>query len=189
MSISNCHNLFRFVNAVINSSLDKKMVWSYVISIRFEYLEENIDPECNFGFFPPQNISNNVNKLSQMIGDQNSEEINRNFSQRDINETTEMFLALISCPLSFFEEIYLKAIYGPDSRMVMLASNIIKKTKGNYKKDAIQIFARLSAALGFSYHLNENENDGKNIELSQNILDVKGEIPKYFPIFQTYFRR
>ena len=46
-----------------------------------------------------------------MIGVQSSEEINRNFSKSDIKDATEMFLALISCPSSFFEDLYLKAIY------------------------------------------------------------------------------
>ena len=54
------------VNAIMHSSLDKKTIWSYVISIRFE--NKNIDPdECNFGFFPPQNISNNLPEANLIV--------------------------------------------------------------------------------------------------------------------------
>ena len=143
------------------------------MTIRFEYLKENSDPWCDNCFFPQESITNNVEKLSQMIGVNSSEEINQNFSKGDINDAAEMFLALISCPLSFFEELYLKAVTGPKSKIALLTSNIIKKTKSNEKIDALKIFAKISSVLGFSYQLTEKERD---LEYTRNIFDVKGEI-------------
>ena len=83
-----------------------------------------------------------------------------------------MFFALNSCP-SYIEKSYWKAMYGPDSRIAMLASNILKKAKGDFKVKALKIFEKVISILGFqyiSYHHGEN----KSVELNRNIFDVKG---------------
>ena len=62
--------------------------------------------------------------------------------------------------------------------MAMLTSNIIKKAKGEFKKVALNIFAKMSSVLGFqhlSFQQNGNKSVERNMELTKNILSIKGE--------------
>ena len=110
-----------------------------------------------------------------MLGDKSPQEIYRNLSGSNIN-SAKMFIALNACP-SFYVKLYWKTIYGPSSRISMLASNILKKAKGDFKIKALKIFAKMSSVLGFqhiSYHHGGNQSVGKDINLIKNIMEVKG---------------
>ena len=114
-----------------------------------------------------------------MTGFNSSKDITYNLSTSDLNEIVKMFLALNSCP-SLLEKLYWKAIYGPKSRISMLASNIVKNVKDDLKENAMRIFAKMSSVLSFqyvSYHEdgNKNKNDKSKIKLSRKIVEVKGE--------------
>ena len=161
---------------VVNSGLDKMVIWSHIKTLRFEYLKTSI-PECEKSFILKSLISSNIEKFSHIVGISISERINKNFSKSNITEFAKLFLALNSCP-SFYEKLYWKAIYGPRERMAMLTSNIIKKAKGDFKKIALNIFARVSSVLGFqrlSFQDKGNKSVERNMESTTNILNIKGE--------------
>ena len=95
-------------------------------------------------------VSSNLEHFSKIVRIGISDKVDMNFTKSDISESAKLFLALNSCP-SFFEKLYWKALYGPKERMAMLTSNIIKKAKGDFKKIALNIFARVSSVLGFQH--------------------------------------
>lgn len=102
--------------------------------------------------------------------------MNYNYSKSEINEAAKLFFDLNSCP-SFFEKLYWKAIYGPNSRTLLLASNILKTVEGNFKVKALKIFAKMTSVLGLqhiSYKNFEEETDERNTTFTKNIVDVKG---------------
>ena len=170
---------FRFANGVKNSKLDKKVIWSHIKTLRFEFLKNNSLLPCQSEttLIPDNHISSNVEKFSKIVRIGISEKMNKNFSKSDITESAKLFLALNSCP-SIFVKLYWKAIYGPEQRMAMLTSNIIKKAKGDLKKGALNIFARVSSVLGFqhlSFHHKRNESVGRNMELTKNTMGIKGK--------------
>ena len=169
-------HLFRFINLVENSSLEKAVISSYVKRLRIEFLLKHIDIGCEKSFIPLQNILNNFEHLSQMVGVISFQEISRNSARRDIDFSAKMFLALNSCP-SFYVKLYWKAIYGGDSRIAKFTSNIVRKAKDDFKERAQKIFAKISSVLGFqhiSYHYEENKSTDMNVKLKKNILDIKG---------------
>ena len=155
--------------------MDKKVVWSHIKTLRFEFLRINSLLPCSFNthLITDNHISSNVEKFSKIVKIGVSEK-NKNFSKSDITESAKLFLALNSCP-SVFVKLYWKAIYGPKIRMAMLTSNIIKKVKGDFKKVALNIFARVSSVLGFQYLSFHHKGVGRNMELSKNILGIKGK--------------
>ena len=122
----------RFVNTVSISSLEKDIIWKHIKTIRTDYLVKSGDLTCKNSFVPRQNISDNFEKISQLIGVKSSEDETRNLSKSVINIGVEMFFALNSCP-SFYVRLYWKAIYGPETRIALLASNIIKKVNNDFK--------------------------------------------------------
>ena len=171
-------HLFRFINLVENSSLEKAVISSYVKRLRIEYLIQHIDISCEGTFIPLKNILTNFENLSQMVGVNNSQEVNRSLTQSDLNFGARMFFAINSCPSSY-EKLYWRAIYGGDSRISKLASNIIKEAKDGFKVKANKIFSKVTSVLGFQHisYLDEgNKSTGINIELIKKMLDIKGEI-------------
>ena len=162
---------------VKNSSLERKLIQGYVKRLRIKYLIENADLTCEERFIPFKRIPILFEKLSKMVGDKIfSHEINKNLSRSDINSAADMFMALNSCP-SFYEKLYWKAIYGNESRMAKFASNIIRKAKDGFKARAQKIFAKISSVIGFqhiSYHHEGNRSIAMNIEMSKDMLDIKG---------------
>ena len=84
-------------------------------------------------------------------------------------------MALNSCP-SFYERLYQKAIYGPKSRIGMLASNIIKKAKGDFKIRTQKIFAKISSVLGFK-HIFPRQEGNEHIVWTKNMFGIKGKRP------------
>ena len=171
--------LFRFANGVINSKLDKKVKWSHIKTLRLEFLKNNSLLPCDSKthLIPDNHISSNVEKFSKIVRIGISEKMNKNFSKSDITESAKLFLALNSCP-SLFVKLYWKAIYGPKETMAMLTSNIIKKAKDDFKKVALNIFAKVSSVLGFqrlSFQRKGNKSVERNMELTKNLLSIKGE--------------
>ena len=157
---------------VENSSLERKLIQGYVKRLRIEYLIKNIHITCEKSFIPSKYISLHFEKLSQMVGDtRSSYEINRNLSRSDINSAADMFISLNFCP-SFYARLYWKAIYGNEFRMAKFASNIIRKAKDDFKVRAQKIFAKISSVIGFQHISIITMN--MNIELSKNMLDIKG---------------
>ena len=170
---------------MMNSSLDKKVMLSHIKTLRFKYLKKK-------SFLPfgsettliyGNDISSNLEKLSQLVGINISQKIHRNLSKKDISESAIFFLVLNSCP-SFLEKLYWQAIYGPEERMAMLTSNIIKKAKGSFKEVALNIFAKVSSVLGFqrlSFYHKRNESVERNLELTKNMMGIKGNKPRPTP--------
>ena len=172
-----------------DSKLDTKILWSHIKTIKLKYLIKNSELACENGFIPEENILINLESLSQILKINSSQETNRILSKSEIKLGAEMFMSLNSCP-SFFIRLYWKAIYGPKSRIAMLASNIMKKGELNFKIKAMKIFAKISSVLGFkhmSYNHNEYKNFDKDIILTKNVDDIEGEKhlcqKKYFNIF------
>ena len=161
--------LFRFVNTVKNSQLDKKVLWSHLITLRLENQRIH-NLECKYGI-PKKVLISNMEKLSQMVGFNSTEDLATNLSKSDINDNAKMFGILISCP-SFYERLYEKAIYGPKFWIAMLASNIVKKSQDDFNLDALKIFAKISSFLGFK-HISNTGNE--SVGLKKNILGIKGE--------------
>ena len=160
--------------------MDKKVIWSHIKTLRLEFLRINSLLPCssNTHLIPDNHISSNVEKFSKIVKIGVSEnKINKKFSKSDITESAKLFLALNSCP-SVFVKLYWKAIYGPKETMAMLTSNIIKKAKDDFKKVALNIFAKVSSVLGFqrlSFQRKGNKSVERNMELTKNLLSIKGE--------------
>ena len=172
---------------VESSNLEKKVLLSYVKHLRIEYLTKHTELTCEKAFIPLQNIVNNFENLSKMVGVQNSQETSMNLSKSNINIGAEMFLALNSCP-SFYVKLYWKVLYGSEYRMAKFTLNIIRKAKDDFKVKAQKIFAKISSVLGFKHisYLHE----GNVIIGSNNVLDIKGETHgKHFEYQNLYFHR
>ena len=147
----------------------------YVKRLRIEYLIKNIDLTCKNSFVPLNLISSNFEKLSQMVGNtQRSYVINRNLSRSDINSAAEMFIALNSCP-TFYVKLYWKLIYGNVSKMTKFASNIIRKSKDNFKARAKKIFAKISSVIGFQ-HISYQHKGNTSIAMN------KGRAPEFLSL-------
>ena len=112
-----------------------------------------------------------------LVGNEASEEMKYNVSKNEVIGPAKMYFALNSCPL-YFEKLYWKTIYGPDSRLSMLASNIIKIVEEDFKLKAQKIFAKITSVLGFQ-HISNNQKEeisgGRNHTLTRNIFDVKAK--------------
>ena len=86
-----------------------------------------------------------------------------------------MFIVLNSCP-SIHERLYWEATYGPKSKVVLKASNIIKKAEGNFKFDALKILAKITSILQFKHISYKSNSFGENIVLERKIVGIKGRV-------------
>ena len=168
----------RFVNTVSQSKLDTNVIWSHVKDLRFKYLKKNIDLTCFDNLIPDEYISSNSKHLTQLIGIYSLEdEVNDNLSPDIITSGAEMFWALNSCP-SKFVRLYWKAIYAKGSNNVIMATlTNLKKSNNDFKKDAMEIFAKVDSALGSKYLSSQRDgtqNIDRNFELWKNVSIVKG---------------
>ena len=103
-------------------------------------------------------ISWNVEKLSILVGMKNiSDEVNIKVSKTNTKSLYEMFLTLYEPP-SFYERLYSKTIYGPQSRLIMLALNIVKKSPNEFKLKAKQIFSKITSIISKKYHTESSKN-------------------------------
>ena len=156
---------------MIKSGLDKKVLLGHIVTLRLEnqrILEESENPKCEYDI-PPKVLLETIEKLSLMVGVNSAEDVIKNLSKSDINNNAKLFGVLSSCP-SFYERLYKKAIYGPQFRIAMLASKIVKKSKVDFELGSLKIFAKISSMLGFK-HISNTGN--KSVGL-KNILDIKG---------------
>ena len=150
--------------------MDEKVLWSHIKVLRLEYLKKNSNIECEASddrnsFIDEQNMKHILEKLSQIFRVFSSDQSNKNLSKTDINVGAEMFVALNSCP-SNYVKLYWNVIYGPESRIALLALKILKKANIDFKKEALKIFSKISLVLGFQ-HINI---------LGENVVDVKGTL-------------
>ena len=90
-------------------------------------------------------ISCDVENFSNLLGMRGiSDEVNKELSKSKTKLFGEMFLTLTEPP-SFFERLYNKTIYGPQSRLIMLASNIVNKSPENFKLNAKKIYSKIAS--------------------------------------------
>ena len=124
-----------------SNSTDER-IWEN-INTHFEPDASHSSREC---------MNSNVDKLGHLLGIKNiSNEVSEDFLKNASYLLDEMFFALIECP-SAYERLYKKTIYGPQSRLIMLASNIIKKSPNNFKLKAKKIFSKISSMIFQKYH-------------------------------------
>ena len=138
---------------VKRSKLDMEVLWSHITFLRFKILEKSFSKKCYEDCIPEDDI---IENFAQLIEDKSSEDLELNVSKSDISEASQMYFALISGP-TIYEELYWKTIYGPTSRIPMLASNILKRAKGDLKVKALEVFAKITSMLGkpsIKKHLN-----------------------------------
>ena len=117
-------------------------------------------------------ISCDVDKLSHLLGMRNiSDKVNEELSKSKMKSLDEMFLALTETAPSYFERLYNKTIYGPgpQSRLIMLASNIVKKSPENFKPKAKKIYSKIASIIFKKYHNDSFKN-------REDISSLKGEI-------------
>ena len=166
---------FRFVNSIISSNVEQRVIWSHISSLRYKYLKNNISPKCSNGFIFIKDILNNFEKMPPTVRIEDLEDMKHNFSKSEVNEAAKMFFALNSCPSSY-EKLYSKVIYGHKSEISMLASNILKRTKENFKVKALKIFEKIISVLGFQHisYPHGQKNQERNIKLARNNLDATG---------------
>ena len=103
--------------------------------------------------------------------------MNKTLSKETLNSNGELFLALNSCP-SDETMIYNKIIYGdgPNSRILILSMNLIKKTVGDLKTGALRIFSKIASILKLRYVLARTSHlQNENIELQKNETVIKGK--------------
>ena len=137
----------RFVNIITKKELNEEMILSHLQNLRFNYLKKNIDLTCDYQdslFIPNQYIESNIEKLSKLVKVNIFDGVNMNLSKKKIDFGARMFFALNSCP-SKIVRLYSRVMYGKKSRIVLMASNIIKKVKYDLSIKAKKIFARIKA--------------------------------------------
>ena len=88
----------------------------------------NSQVACEDTLIPTKYISENVEKLAEMVEVEISKEINNSFSKSEIMDCAEMFISLNSCP-SYLEKLYLKVFYESETtgKIALFTSNIVKQ--------------------------------------------------------------
>ena len=138
-------------------------VWISINSTIFENKKRNPDDELSFNW--------KIGKLSQLLGVINSTDaINEDFT-KNTNSLTKMFYSL-STPTLDLERLYSKTIYGPQSRLIMLSSNIVKKSQSNFRLKAKQIFTKISSIIFKKYQ-------NGSIMSRDDVLNIKGNQSPY----------
>ena len=94
-----------------------------------------------------------------------SDDVNEDYSKSSMKSSYKMFLTLIEPP--FFERLYSETIYGPQSRLIMLASKIVNKSPNYFQLKAKKIFSKMTSLIFKKYHF--------EIEIENNFLTLKGK--------------
>ena len=102
-----------------------------------------------------------------------SDEVNYEFSKSTTKSLREMFFALSERP-SFLERLYSKTIYGPQSRLILLASNIVSESPTEFKLKAERIFTKITLIFRRKYH-DESLRNRTDIVISS----VKGKLNQF----------
>ena len=136
----------RFINMVDKSNFTENEIWENINFTRFERKKRY--PDASWG----KSVWVNVEKLSQFLRIKNiSDKVNGELTKPTIKSIDDMSLAVFEPP-SYFEKLYSKTIYGPKSRLIMLASNIVNKSPENFKLKAKKIYSKLSSIIFKIYH-------------------------------------
>ena len=155
---------------VEKNSLTEVEIWRHIKDLRFKRIKWALDAhqeEC---------ISCNIDKLSHLLRIRNiSDKVNQELPKSKMKSLDEMFLTLTE-PTSFFERLYHKTIYGPQSRLIMLASNIVNKSPENFKLKAKKIYTKI-AAIFFKKYRDET------FENRTDIPFVKGKLNQIYCIY------
>ena len=109
-----------------------------------------------------------------------SHKVNFEFSKSTTNSFYEMFLALTEPP-SYFERLYSKTIYGPQSRLLLLASNIVNKSPTKFKLKAERIFTKITSIVLKKYH-------NESLRNRTDISFVKGKLNPLKNPFNLFFK-
>ena len=142
----------RFVNMVEESNLTE--VWRNINYLRFKRFKRAPDAKQE------KCISCDVENFSNLLRMRSiSDERNEELSKSKTKLFGEMFLTLTEPP-SYFERLYNKTIYdGPQSRLIMLASNIVNKSPENFKLKAKKIFSKIASIISDKYHDEKSKNE------------------------------
>ena len=125
------------------SNFTENELWKNIKHLQFERRKRKQD-DC-------KSISCNVEKLPLFVQMKNiSDEVIEEYSKSSMKTPYKMFLTLIEP--SYFERLYRETIYGPQSRLIMLALNIVKKSPNNFKQKADQIFSKITSIISKKYH-------------------------------------
>ena len=130
----------RFVNMIEKSNFTDNEIWKNIINLQFERLKRKPNAKQK------EYIIEDLEKLSNLLGMKNISDrvLDEKFLRITTYSPDEMFSAFIAHP-SYFEKLYSKTIYGPKSRLLMLALNIIKKSPNNFKLKAKKIFSKITS--------------------------------------------
>ena len=170
---------FRFVNIITKAwdYLGEREIRNQIRIVRLEQLKQTPDIECIYGFLDIQETVLSTEKTAKLVGVEAkdiSDQINDNISNEILQAGVDMFLTLNSCP-SYFLKLYLKVIYGPKSIIPILSSNIIKKSKNDFKKKTQKMFSKIASVLQFEHLILQQDKKGENFVLRKDILHVKGK--------------
>ena len=148
---------------VEKSNFTENEIWKNINYTRFEQKKRFPDALWYESFF------RNIEQLSQFLGMKNiSDEVNGEFSKPTIKSLDEMFFSLFEVS-SYYEQLYSRTVYGPQSRLIMLASNIVKESPENFKLKAKKIYSKIASIIFKKYH-NESFMNRKDIST------LKGQI-------------
>ena len=151
--------IYRFANMVEKSNFTENEIWKNIKHLQFERKKRKHE-DC-------KSISCNVGKLPLFVQMKNiSDDVNDKYSKSSLRTPYNMFLTLIEP--SYFEKLYSETIYGTQSRLIMLASNIVTKSPNYFQLKAKKIFSKISSII-FKKYQNES------LEIGKNILTVKGK--------------
>ena len=154
---------YRFVNMVEKSNFTENEIWKNINYTRFE--RKKMYPDATL----EKSVMLNVEKLSQILGIKNiSDEVNGETTKPTIKPLDEMFFSLWEVS-SYYEQLYSRTVYGPQSRLIMLASNIVKESPENFKLKAKKIYSKIASIIFKKYH-NESFMNRKDIST------LKGQI-------------
>ena len=153
----------RFVNMVEKSNFTENEIWKNINYTRFE--RKKMYPDATL----EKSVMLNFEKLSQILGIKNiSDEVNGETTKPTIKSLDEMFFSLFEVS-SYYEQLYSRTVYGPQSRLIMLASNIVKESPENFKLKAKKIYSKIASIIFKKYH-NESFMNRKDIST------LKGQI-------------
>ena len=138
-------------------------IWKNINYARFE--QKKMYPDAS----SYQGVEVNTGKLSQFLGIKNvSDKVNGELTTPNTKSLDEIFSALFERS-SYFERLYSRTIYGSKSRLILLASNIVKESPENFKLKANNINSKIASII---FKKNHNE----SFKNREDISTLKGKI-------------
>ena len=156
------------MNNVEKSNFTENEIWLNINQTRFEGKKKK--PDASQLQYASFNLEKFLNFPAMTII---SDKVNKEVFEASEKTQIEMFLALTEPP-SYFEKLYGRTIFGPgpQSRMIMLALNIVNKSPDKYNVKAKQIFSKIRSTI-FKKYQNESFQNRKEISIE------KGKIYTY----------